>query len=77
MPKAVNSFVQQVDFAGKPVYVIVTHGGSGMANCVTDLQKAFNGTVEEPALEVYDDDVTKALPQVTEWLKGLTEVSGR
>lgn len=33
--------------------------------------------LEEPALEVYDDDVTKALPQVTEWLKGLTEVSGQ
>ena len=40
-------------------------------NSMADLQKETNGIVKKPALEVYDDVVTEALPQVVEWLKGL------
>lgn len=71
LPKAVSSFVKQVDLDAKTIYVVATHGGSGLAGSMADLQKETNGIVKEPALEVYDDDVAKALPQVTKWLKGL------
>ena len=68
IPKAVSSFFQQVDLQSKTIYAIATHGGSGVANSKNDLQKVTNGTVKEPVLEVYDKDVTKALPEVTEWI---------
>lgn len=72
VPKAVSSFFQQADLQSKTIYAIATHGGSGAANSLEDLQKATNGTVKEPALAVYDKDVTKAMPEVTEWLESLT-----
>lgn len=69
IPKAVSSFFHQVDLQSKAIYVIATHGGSGVANSKEDLQKITNGTVKEPVLDIYDKDVTKALPKVTEWIK--------
>ena len=71
VPKAVSSFFQQADLQSKTIYVIATHGGSGIANSKDDLQKVTNGNVKEPVLDIYDKDVTKALPKVTEWLEKL------
>lgn len=73
LPKAVDSFFQQVDVESKAIYAVGTHGGSGLAGSIADLQKVTGQTVQEPALEVYDDVVTEALPKVIEWLKVLAE----
>lgn len=71
VPKAVSSFFQQIDLQSKPVYIIATHGGSGIAGSKDDLQKVTNGIVQEPVLEIYDKDVTKAMPEVTKWLENI------
>lgn len=77
IPKAVSSFFQQVDLQSKTIYVIATHGGSGAANSIEDLQKVTNGTVKQPVLEIYDKDVTKALPKVTAWIESLAGQAGK
>ena len=34
------TFLEQYDLSGKTIVPFVTHGGGGVANCVSDLKKA-------------------------------------
>ena len=45
-PHAVNTFIENNDFAGKTVVVFATSGGSGLNPAVRDLQKKY------PALDI-------------------------
>lgn len=71
IPGAVKSFLQSVDLAGKTIYPLVTHGGSGAGNSVEDMRKLCGADVSGKVLEVFDDDVTDAAGTVLEWLKSL------
>lgn len=71
IPGAVKSFLQSDDLAGKTIYPLVTHGGSGAGNGVEDIRKLCKADVSDKALEVFDDDVTNAAGAVSEWLKSL------
>lgn len=71
VPGAVKSFLQSDDLAGKTIYPLVTHGGSGAGNSVEDIRKLCKADVSNDVLEVFDDDVTNAAGVVAEWLKSL------
>ena len=71
VPGAVKSFLQSDDIAGKTIYPLVTHGGSGAGNSVEDIRKLCKADVSNDVLEVFDDDVTNAAGAVSEWLKSL------
>ena len=71
IPGAVKSFLQSGDMAGKTIYPLVTHGGSGAGNSVEDIRKLCKADVSNDVLEVFDDDVTNAAGAVSEWLKSL------
>lgn len=71
IPGAVKSFLQSDDLAGKTIYPLVTHGGSGAGNSVEDIRKLCKADVSNNVLEVFDDDVTNAAGAVAEWLKSL------
>lgn len=71
VPGAVKSFLQLDDMAGKTIYPLVTHGGSGAGNSVEDIRKLCKADVSNDVLEVFDDDVTNAAGAVSEWLKSL------
>lgn len=71
IPGAVKSFLQSDDMAGKTIYPLVTHGGSGAGNSVEDIRKLCKADVSNDVLEVFDDDVTNAAGAVSEWLKSL------
>ena len=71
VPGAVKSFLQSDDMAGKTIYPLVTHGGSGAGNSVEDIRKLCKADVSNDVLEVFDDDVTNAAGAVSEWLKSL------
>lgn len=71
VPGAVKSFLQSDDMAGKTIYPLVTHGGSGAGNSVEDIRKLCKTDVSNDVLEVFDDDVTNAAGAVSEWLKSL------
>ena len=78
IPKAVESFAEQVEFRhdeNDPQYVfaVVSHGGSGKADSVSDLEKAAGIKLSAPVLEVFDDDTTEAKDVVYEWLKKISE----
>lgn len=78
IPKAVESFAEQVEFRhdeNDPQYVfaVVSHGGSGKADSVSDLEKAAGLKLSAPVLEVFDDDTTEAKDVVYEWLKKISE----
>lgn len=71
VPGAVKSFLQSDDMAGKTIYPLVTHGGSGAGNSVEDIRKLCKADVSNDVLEVFDDDVANAAGAVSEWLKSL------
>lgn len=71
VPGAVKSFLQSGDLAGKTIYPLVTHGGSGAGNSVEDIRKWCKADVSSNVLEVFDDDVTNAAGAVSEWLRSL------
>ncbi len=77
IPKAVESFVKDADFRHSKedpqyVFAVVSHGGSGKAGSIEDLEKASGIKVSDPVLEVFDDDTTEAKDAVYDWL---TEIS--
>lgn len=70
LPVPVSEYVKQADLAGKDIYCLVTHGGSGFGSSIEDLKKITDGNVKEPGLKVKDDVVTQAFPEVLEWIRG-------
>lgn len=40
-PTIINTFIESVDLTGKTIKVFCTSGGSGVDNCVSDLQKTY------------------------------------
>ena len=71
IPKAVESFVEDVDISGKKVYVVTCHGGNGKGQGVDDLEKASGAKVSEPVLELYDRDTAVSADEIINWLKGI------
>ena len=49
----------------------VTHGGGGVANCVSDLKKAVPGATVLDALVVSGGNAQNAQSDVSAWLKRL------
>lgn len=52
MPMPMFTFLEQYDLSGKTIVPFVTHGGGGVANCVSDLKKAVPGATVLDALVV-------------------------
>ena len=72
VPKAVEVFLGQVDWTGKEVHLVVTHGGSGAGGCPRDMAPMLKGgTLSDNVLTVYDDDADEAADQIYQWLKSL------
>ena len=71
LPQPVQTFLKEVDLSGKTLYSVVTHGGSKFGNALADMEQFTTAAVSQNALEVYDDDVTKAAPKVAAWLRSL------
>ena len=45
MPMPMFTFLEQYDLSGKTIVPFITHGGGGVANCVSDLKKAVPGCI--------------------------------
>ncbi|MBR1764925.1 MAG: flavodoxin [Ruminococcus sp.] len=71
VPKAVESFVKSADISDKTVYAIVSHGGSGKADSIADLEKASGATVSGEVFELYDKDAATSKDDIQKWLEGL------
>lgn len=71
IPKAVESFVKSCDISGKTLNVIASHGGSGKAKSVDDLEDASGASVSGEVYELYDKDAATASKDVQKWLESL------
>ncbi|MBR1850312.1 MAG: NAD(P)H-dependent oxidoreductase [Bacteroidales bacterium] len=59
------------DLRGKTVIPFTTHEGSGLANCVEDVRKAFPGANVTKGFSIYGHEVRTGKSKVEKWLKGL------
>ena len=59
------------DMKGKTVIPFTTHEGSGLANCVDDVKKAFPGANVMKGFSIYGHEVRTGKKSVENWLKGL------
>ena len=71
MPMPMFTFLEQYDLSGKTIVPFVTHGGGGVANCVSDLKKAVPGATVLDALVVSGGNAQNAQSDVSAWLKRL------
>ena len=59
------------DLNGKTVIPFTTHEGSGLANCVEDVEEAFPGANVTKGFGIYGHEVRTEKAKVEKWLKGL------
>ena len=59
------------DLKGKTVIPFTTHEGSGLANCVEDVKKAFTDANVTKGFSIYGHEVRTNKTKVEKWLKGL------
>lgn len=71
MPMALFTFMEQYDFSGKTIVPFVTHGGGGVANCVSDLQKTAPNAKFLDALVISGSNAKGAQSDVSAWLNRL------
>ncbi len=71
-PRAVLTFVEEYDFAGKTVIPFVAHGTGGISGSVRDMSESLpeSCTVLKP-IGVYRPDIATCQPVIAEWLEGL------
>ena len=48
-----------------------THEGSGLANCVEDVKKAFPGATVTKGFAIYGHEVRTGKSKVEQWLKSI------
>ena len=59
------------DLKDKTVIPFTTHEGSGLANCVEDVKKAFPGANVTKGFSIYGHEVRTEKSKVEKWLQGL------
>ncbi len=59
------------DMKGKTIIPFTTHEGSGLANCVDDVKKAFPGANVMKGFSIYGHEVRTERAKVEKWLKGV------
>jgi flavodoxin len=71
MPMAVFTFLESYDFTDKKVCPLITHGGSGFSNSLSDIRKLCPGADITDGLAVIGDDAATCDKDVERWLKGI------
>ena len=56
---------------GKTVIPFTTHEGSGLANCVEDVKKAFPGANVQKGFSIYGHEVRTEKAKVEKWINEL------
>ncbi len=68
-PMAVFTQLEKLDFAGKTVFPVMTHEGSGLGGAVEDLKKACPGASFGDALEIVGADAAASGDVVAAWAR--------
>ena len=70
-PQVMFTLFKDIDLAGKTVIPFTTHEGSGLANCVDDVKKAFPKATVTKGFSIFGHEVRTGTAKVEKWLKGL------
>ena len=70
-PQVMFTLFKDIDLAGKTVIPFTTHEGSGLANCVGDVKKAFPKASVTGEFSIYGHEVRGGKAKVERWLKGI------
>lgn len=70
-PQVMFTLFKDIDLAGKTVIPFTTHEGSGLANCVSDVKKAFPKATVTKGFSIYGHEVRSGKAKVGKWLKSL------
>lgn len=68
-PCAVFSQLERLDFAGKRVFAVMTHEGSGLGSCERDLKNICKGAVLGKGIAVHGADAARSESSVSKWAK--------
>lgn len=67
-PCAVFSQIERLDFAGKRVFPVMTHEGSGLGRGVRDLQRLCNGASFGEGLAVVGSRAAQSAQAIADWV---------
>ena len=70
-PQVMFTLFKDINLDGKTVYPFTTHEGSGLANCVSDVKKAFPKANVQKGFSIYGHEVRTEKAKVEKWIKGL------
>ncbi len=69
-PMAVFSAIEGLDFAGKKIFPIMTHEGSGMGHCEKDLKEQIKGARFVKGLAIHGAEAKNSKQTVISWVNG-------
>lgn len=67
-PMAVFSAIEGLDFAGKKIFPIMTHEGSGMGHCEKDMKEQIKGARFVKGLAIHGADAKNSEQTVVSWV---------
>lgn len=70
-PQVMFTLFRDINLDGKTVIPFTTHEGSGLANCVEDVKKAFPGATVTKGFSIYGHEVRTGKAKVEKWLKDI------
>lgn len=70
-PQVMFTLFKDINLDGKTVIPFTTHEGSGLANCISDVKKAFPKANVTKGFSIYGHEVRGGKAKVEKWLKGL------
>ena len=70
-PQVMFSFFDKYDLNGKTIIPFTTHEGSGLANTVADVKRAYPKAKGMEGFAVYGHEVRTDMSKVNTWLNGL------
>lgn len=70
-PQVMFSFFDKYDLNGKTLIPFTTHEGSGLADCVEDIKKAYPKANVLDGFAIYGHEARQSMEKVDKWLKGL------
>ena len=68
-PMAMFTQLEKLNFSGKKVMAVMTHEGSGLGSCESDLKKICKGASFGKGLAVHGADASKSESAVAAWAK--------
>ena len=72
-PQVMFTLFKDINLDGKTVIPFTTHEGSGLANCVSDVKKAFPKATVKHEFSIYGHEVRTGRAKVEKWLKSITQ----